>query len=168
MAVAKTIKEHWTSPILAICETIAFLIIMAGTSYIADRLDKGWMHSLAIIFNIAGMVWFVQTVIDRTILIRLRIMQIKNKNKRLFAFIMALMLFSPVLIGIGTSVHFVKGLKTENPISIFLQNPFEAARKYFSGAGKNDATDMRADIIPPSQEVNNTAGETADKGAKDD
>jgi tetratricopeptide (TPR) repeat protein len=173
LTVARNEKENGTWAVRTIKKIVFGLIILAGMSYIADGLDKGWLHSLAIIFNIAGIVWFVQTIIKRTIGSRLLSIMPQNAKYEDFLFrhgcLFLLSLLLVLVLDIGASVYFVKGRTTGNPTSIFLQNPFEAARKRIFSAGKNDTTDMGADILPPdSQEVNSTspAGETADKGVK--
>jgi tetratricopeptide (TPR) repeat protein len=169
-------KEDGTLAVRTIKKIVFGLIIMAGMSYNADWFDDGWLHSLAIIVNIAGMVWFAQTIIYRTIVRHLQIINANSirNNKHINVFITTLILLLVLLgpaFGVGISIHFIKGRKAGNPVSIVLQNPFEAARKHFFGAGKNDTSDMPTDIFPPaSQEANNTgtAGGTADKGAKND
>jgi tetratricopeptide (TPR) repeat protein len=126
--------------------TIVFsLIIMAAVSYAADRIDKGWLHSLAIICNVVGIVWLAKTIITGVLK---RIRQTHARQLLFFKIFPALAILT-VVLDIGLSIHFVKNRATGNPVSVVLQNPFEAARKRFFGAGKDDKTDMRADILPP-------------------
>jgi hypothetical protein len=56
-------------------------------------------------------------------------------HRRKLSRIVSVVVFLLYCIGvIGLSAHYIKGRKTENPVSIILQNPFEAARKYVFGA----------------------------------
>jgi tetratricopeptide (TPR) repeat protein len=147
LAAAKSAKENGPWIIRTIKKIFFGLIVLAGISYLADRLDKGWIHSLAIIFNIAGVVWLSTTIIVRLF----TIFMINRIRNNLFVRIVAVFYFlSRVVFGIGLSVYFVKGREVENPVSMFLQNPFEAARKRFLETGKDDKADMRADILPPA------------------
>jgi tetratricopeptide (TPR) repeat protein len=166
LAAAKSAKEDGSWMIRTIKKIFFGLIVLAGVSYLADGLDKGWLHSLAIIFNIAGVVWLGISIIIRLFGIFL----INRIRYNLLALIVAaLYFFCQAIFDIGLSVYFVMGRKVENPVSMFLQNPFEVARKRFLGTGKDDKADMQADILPPApQGVNNTgpAAGTAGEGAK--
>jgi tetratricopeptide (TPR) repeat protein len=159
---AKNISDRsLTKTVYSVSTIFTGLIILAGVSYSADRLGKEWLHSLAIILNIVGIVWFAKTII---------VGMLKRIRPSLVLVVFQVLRILSIPLDIGLSVHFVKGREAGNPVSVFLQNPFEAARNLF-GAGKDDKTDMQADILPPApQGVNNTdpATGTADKGAKHD
>jgi tetratricopeptide (TPR) repeat protein len=106
------------------------ITFMAGFSYFADRVDTDLLHSLAIIANIAGIAWCSKTIL-------VGVLKRVLRPKRLIAALVALRLLT-VLLDIGLSVYFVKSRKTENPVSVVLQNPFRTAQNFFGG-GKGGA-----------------------------
>jgi hypothetical protein len=113
---------------------------LAGVSYATDKIDAGWLHSFAIICNTVGIVWLAKTIIIGVL------KRIRPPRVFLVMRILSILGFLAFILNIGLSIHFVNGRKTANPVSVVLQNPFETARKHFFGAGKDDATDIQAEL----------------------
>jgi hypothetical protein len=111
------------------------IIVAAAVSYLATGLDIGWLYSLAIIGNV-GLIFSLAFSI---VVFIIRIIGRKNAKRILWISILLFLLgISGIISVICFSVHYIKGRKTENPVSFVLQNPFEAARKHFF-TGKNSS-----------------------------
>ncbi|MFP3042735.1 sel1 repeat family protein [Treponema primitia] len=106
------------------------IILMAAVSYITTGLNIGWLRSFAIIYNIFSLLCIPLGILSGIMAV------IKPKRLVIFGIIFWILFIILIPIGIGTSVHYVKGRKAGNPVSIVLQNPFEAVRKQFFGASK--------------------------------
>jgi uncharacterized membrane protein YeaQ/YmgE (transglycosylase-associated protein family) len=104
------------------------IIGAAAVSYLATSLDIGWLHSFAIFLNISWILYFA-------VVILIFFMRFTRRPKLILVVSIALFFLSIIPL-IGLSVHYIKGRKTGNPVSIVLQNPIEAARKHFFGADK--------------------------------
>jgi uncharacterized protein YgiM (DUF1202 family) len=110
------------------------IIAAAALSYLATALDKGWLYSLAIISNISWIVWLPFIIIGGTIIGVMTGIKSRQAGKAAMAVgCIYVLLLIPV---IGLSVHYIKGRKAGNPVSIILQNPFEVARKRIFGAAR--------------------------------
>ncbi|GHU94655.1 hypothetical protein FACS189479_07640 [Spirochaetia bacterium] len=109
------------------------IVSMVVVSYLATVLDIGWLHSLAIFVNICGILGFLISIIGIVLAL--------TKSTRV-KIICLVLYFLSIIPMIGLSVHYIKGRKTGNPISIVLQNPFEAVRNHFFGTGKGMSTEF--------------------------
>jgi len=115
------------------------IIAAAIISYLATGFDISLLHSMAIFFNVSWILLLAYYMVFFVIRI------ICKKRAKLIIGIAAML---GILMGILTicfSVHYIKGRKTENPISIVLQNPFEAARKHFFIGKSSSESNSEAD-----------------------
>jgi TPR repeat protein len=110
------------------------VILAVAVSYLATGLDIGWLHSLAIFFNISWILYLALTIL-------VWIMGFTRRPKLVLA-VYSVLAFLFLILLIGFNVHYIKGRKTGNPVSIVLQNPIEAARKRFFGAGKDKTEEI--------------------------
>jgi hypothetical protein len=109
---------------------ISNIVVAAAISYLATGLDIGWLHSLAIIFNISWILYFTMIVISYIMIL--------IWPKRAAAIVIVLYILYGIAI-IGPSIHYIKGRSMGNPVSIILQNPFEAVRTRIFGASSTEA-----------------------------
>jgi hypothetical protein len=109
------------------------IISMLAVSYIATGLNIGWLHSFAILANIGGILTLAVSIIGVLLVIVM--------PKRAAALI-AVVFFISGILTLGFGIHYIKGRKAGNPVSIVLQNPFEAARKHFFGKDKKNAKQL--------------------------
>jgi membrane protein implicated in regulation of membrane protease activity len=105
------------------------IIVAAVISYLATFLNIGWLHSLAILCNIGSIISIAVWIV----LIIPGIISGLTGRVKLYQTVSIALFILSIILTIGLSVHYIKGRKAENPVSIVLQNPFEAARKYVFG-----------------------------------
>jgi uncharacterized protein YgiM (DUF1202 family) len=61
------------------------------------------------------------------------------------------------ILGIGLGVHYIKGRKAENPVSIVLQNPIEAARVRLFGAQSREPPMVETPVVVITATVTTSA-----------
>jgi hypothetical protein len=121
------------------------IVVGAVVSYLAKGLDTGWLYSLAIFFNIC---WI--TSLPLSIIASVFAILIMASKGRAQAIVTAVFYCLYVLLGIAVialSVHYIRGRKAGNPVSIVLQNPFEAARERIFGAARASEPEI---VEPPA------------------
>jgi hypothetical protein len=105
--------------------------------YLSSIHNIGWLRSLEIIFNI-GLIVFIAAVIIYFVLAHI---WPRRSNG-----IMVALFFLALIPTIGLGVHYVKGRKTGNPVSIILENPYAAITRAFVARKGNVERSFALDI----------------------
>jgi uncharacterized protein YgiM (DUF1202 family) len=127
-------------------QILSGVIVSAVLSYLATGLDIGWLYPVAIFFNISWMIYAAFFIIADLIIGIGRIMGLKGRNVGKAATVYGCFYMLLLIPIIALTVHYTRGRKTGNPVSIVLQNPFEAARERIFGAARASEPEI---VEPP-------------------